>query len=202
MSPPRQPESKDAAPRTGFVRIEQIGDDGLRVRTIWTPFPAWLIPVAFSLAVGLIAILIASAMGAEEPTRVGGFAVLAGYLAGAILWAVIGAAGGDRQEIFLDGQTETGQVDQRLLWIWGRNWDFEMDDVERIYVWMKRGRFLFRLNQTHYAAIGFYERPPLSLGTYHTDHEVMAAAVPLGTFIGVPVRRNEQPPKRPQTLEP
>ena len=64
---------------------------------------------------------------------------------------------------------------------------------------MKRGRFIFKLNETHYAAIGFYERPPLALGTYHTDQEVMAATVPLGTFIGVPVRRNERPPRRPGT---
>ena len=201
MSNPRQSGPKDGAKRTGFARIEQIGDDGLRLRTIWNPFPAWVIPVTFSLAVGGISIAVASAAGqpSDEAVRLGGFVILGAYLAGAILWAIVGAVGGDRLEIRLHGATETGEVDQRLLWRWGRSWDFELDEVERIYVWMKRGRFIFKLNETHYAAIGFYERPPLALGTYHTDQEVMAATVPLGTFIGVPVRRNERPPRRPGT---
>ncbi|PZC47707.1 MAG: hypothetical protein DK306_001043 [Chloroflexi bacterium] len=201
MSDPSQSAKKrdsEPAKRYGFARIEEIGDDGLRLRTLWTPLPPWVIPVAFSLVAGGIALGIASATGSngDDSVQVAGFAILGAYLGGAIIWAVLGAVGGDRLEVLFDGATETAQVEQRLLWIWGRHWEFEMDDVERIYVWNKRGRFIFRLNETHFAAIGFYNRPPLGIGTYHTDQEVMAAALPLGTFVGVPVRRNERPPAR------
>ena len=194
----KQSAANEPAKRYGFARVEEIGDDGLRLRTLWTPLPPWLIPISFSLVVGLIATGIASAAGADssDAFQVAGFAVLGAYVAGASIWAVLGAVGGDRLEIVFDGASETATVSQRLLWSWGRDWGFDLDDVERIYVWSKRGRFIFRLNETHFAAIGFYNRPPLSLGTYHTDHEVMAAALPLGTFVGVPVRRNEKPPLR------
>jgi len=123
-----------------------------------------------------------------------GFAVIGAYAGGAILWAVLGAMGGDRLEVLFDGDSETATVTQRLLWRWGRTWQFDLDDVERVYVWKKRSLLSFRLNDTHHAAIGFYDRPPLALGTYHTDQEVMAAALPVGSFVGVPVRRNERPP--------
>jgi hypothetical protein len=190
-------QSAKAPRRQGFARIDEIGDDGMRLRTIWNPLPAWLVPIGFSAVIGGLAVAIAAASGANGNSLVEvlGYAVLGAYAGGAIIWAVVGAAGGDRLEILFDGASETATVDQRLLWRWGRHWQFDLDDVERVYVWSTRGRFSLRLSQTHFAAIGFYERPPLSLGRYHTDPEVMEAALPVGSFVGVPVRRNERPPK-------
>ena len=199
MAKPRQSqETREAARRHGFAKIEEIGDDGLRLQTLWNPFPAWLIPIGFSAFVALVTAGIAFAAGAEgdDVTQFIGFAVIGSYVAGAILWAVLGAVGGDRLEIVFDGETETATVNQRILWRWGRTWTFELDDVERVYVWSKRGRLIFRLNETFFSAIGFYDRPPLPIGTYHTDTEVMAASMPIASFVGVPVRRNEKPPER------
>lgn len=199
MAKPRQSdEAREAARRHGFAKIEEIGDDGLRLRTLWNPLPAWLIPIGLSAVVAFITAAIVYAVGGDwdNVTEVVGFAVIGAYVVGAIFWAVLGAVGGDRLEILLDGETETATVDQRILWRWGRTWTFELDDVERVYVWSKRGRLIFRLNETFYSAIGFYDRPPLSIGTYHTDGEVMAASIPIASFVGVPVRRNEKPPKR------
>ena len=197
MAKPRQSADKgERRRRQGFAHVDEIGDDGLRLRTIWGPFPPWMAPIAFSIAVGALAAGVAAASGSDGGgiRSTLGFAVLGGYVAGAIIWALVGAAGGDRLEIVFDGESETATVDQRLLWRWGRTWQFDLDEVERIYVWSKRSRLSFRLTSTHYAAIGFHDRPPLGLGTYHTDQEVMAVALPLGSFIDVPVRRNERPP--------
>ena len=189
--------------RQGFARVEEVGDDAMRLRTIWDPLPAWVVPIGFSAMIGTLGAGIAAAAGADgdDVVQVLGFAVLGAYVSGAIIWAVVGAAGGDRMEVLFDGASETATVDQRLLWRWGRNWQFDLDDVERVYVWSKKGRLSFGLSQTHYAAIGFYDRPPLSLGRYHTEPEVMEAALPVGSFVGVPVRRNERPPPIPPSDE-
>lgn len=190
-------ETREAARRHGFAKIEEVGDDGLRVRTLWNPFPAWLVPIGFSTLVAVITAIIVLAAGGDgdDITSVIPFPLIGAYVAGAIIWAVLGAVGGDRLEILFDGETETATVDQRILWRWGRTWTFELDDVERVYVWSKRGRLIFRLNETFYSAIGFYDRPPLSISTFHTDGEVMAASMPIASFVGVPLRRNEKPPE-------
>lgn len=197
-------EAGKSGRRYGFARIDEVGDDGLRLRTIWNPVPAWVVPISFAAVIGALSAGIAAAAGADGDAifEVLGFVILGAYLGGAIFWAVVGAAGGDRLEVVFDGASETATVDQRLLWRWGRRWQFDLDDVERIYVWSQKGRISLRLTETHYAAIGFYDRPPLSLGRYHTEPEMMAAALPVGSFVGVPVRRNERPPKiAPQAAE-
>ena len=114
-------------------------------------------------------------------------AFVAGYFGSAIAWAVLGAAGGDRQVLLLDLAADEGRVEQSLLWRWKRAAAFDLDDVDRVYVWSSRGLPL-RLTRTHMVAIAFETQKPLSLGEYHTDGEAMAMASPVASFLDVPVR--------------
>jgi hypothetical protein len=196
------PKSRQSAPaepakrRSGFAHIEEIGDDGLRIRTIWTPFPTWLIPLVCAVLISGTAVLIAAAMGSSGDSlfTVLSIALIASYFGGGIIWAIVGAAGGDRLEIVFDGDTEVASVRQRLLWKWGRDWQFEFENVERLYVWRHHARFSLRFNDNHHTAIAFFNDKPLLLGRYHTDTEAMAVALAIASFLDLPVRRNEKPP--------
>ena len=122
----------------------------------------------------------------------------AGYFGSTVVLAVLGAAGGDRQVLLLDLDADKGQVEQSVLWRWKRTSAFDLGDVDRVYVWSNRGLSL-RLTRTHMVAITFEARKPLSMGQYHTSGEAMAMASRVGSFLDVPIRRNEKPRRRKET---
>ena len=199
MTQGRQRKDQSARKRrqSGFGRVEEAGADGLRVITLWAPVPAWVPALTLAGIAAAAAAGVAASAGSDGDSvlTVVAIAFVAGYFGSAVAWAVLGAAGGDRQVLLLDLAADTGQVEQSLLWRWKRAAAFDLDDVDRVYVWSSRGLPL-RLTRTHMVAIAFETQKPLSLGEYHTDGEAMAIASPVASFLDVPVRRNEKPGKR------
>ena len=199
MPHPRQRSGEsDRKPRpSGFGRVEEIGAEGLSVTTLWSPLPGWVPAMVMATLAAAISAVIAAATGNDRDSLFTMIAIAgsAGYFGGSIVWAVLGAIGGDRQVLLLNLDTNRGQAQQSLLWRWKQAWAFDLDDVDRVYTWSSRGPSL-RLTQVHMVAITFHTRKPLSMGHYHTSGEAMAMASPLGSFLNVPIRRNENPHKR------
>ena len=196
----RSGESDGELRPSGFGRVEEIGAERLRVTTLWSPLPVWIPAMVIAALTAAISAVIAAAMGSEGDSL---FTVVAGaggagYFGSTVVLAVLGASGGDRQVLLLDLDTDKGQVKQSLLWRWKRTSAFDLDDVDRVYVWSNRGLSL-RLTRTHMVAITFEARKPLSMGQYHTSGEAMAMASRVGSFLDVPIRRNEKPRRRKET---
>lgn len=177
----------------GFV--EQPDDDTLRLKTFWSPLPAWAYPTFIGIIIGVIAVGIASATGSagDDMLTVASFGFIGGYFAGAFIWAAIGAIGGDVLRVTFDMREDVAHVHQSLFWIWKRDWQFELDEIERLHTWEERGRLFLRLNVNHFVVLTLEGSEPLRLGKYPTEMEMMAVAQPIAAFLGIPIRRNQRP---------
>ena len=105
--------------------VERLDTNTLRVRTLWSPFPAWTFGIILGI-VGMTGSLLLAFLGNREDDNlvpVVGIGFVGGYFTGALLWAIVGAAGGDTLRLTLDKKQRSGRVEQAILWFWRRDWD-------------------------------------------------------------------------------
>lgn len=187
--------------QTQIALVTRPDNDTLVLRTFWSPLPNWIYGTVGAALIAGIAALVGVAGGASTDTiqTLVLIGALVGYFGSAIGWAIAGVAGGDVQEIRFDLREDVARVRQSLLWTWRRNWSFEIDEVYRLHVWPKRGRFIFKLSLQEIIDLTFTDDddssklPPLNLGRYPTEIEGMRVAEELATFLGIPIKR--QPPE-------
>lgn len=195
-----QREKKKASARqTQIAILTRPDQDTLYLRTFWSPLPTWVYgTVGAALFAGAAALIGlgngSSASSIQTMVLIGG---LIGYFGAALGWAVVGIAGGDVQEVTFNRREDVAQVHQSLLWIWRRNWSFEMDEAFRLHVWLKRGGFIFKLSQHEIVDLVFTDDadsaklPSLNLGRYPTELEGMAIAKQLADFLSLPINREK-----------
>ncbi len=191
MASSKEGERKRREPSIGTM--ERLDEDRLRLKTFWSPFPSWILGTGIGVAIAALVSLVALAGGREssELTSIASIAFIVGYFVGAIVWAVLGAMGGDLLEVTFDLEEDEGYVHQSLVWTWQRDWSFDLDAIERVHVWDQRGRFLLKLNVVYWMAVTLEDDKPLRLGKYPSEGEVMKLAKQLAAFIDVPIRRSE-----------
>ena len=93
-------------------------------------------------------------------------------------------------------KTDTARVHQKLLWIWKRNWSFNLEESDSIHVWARKGILFQRLAPTYHVALSRFDAPTLHLGKYPTLKEAEAIAHPLLRLLDVPIE--EGPPTPPE----
>lgn len=169
----------------------------LVLRTFWSPLPTWVYGTAGAALLGVLGALVGVATGASgsDIEAVVLVAALVGYLGAALGWAVAGVAGGDVQEITFDQKEDVARVHQSLLWMWRRDWAFELDEAYRVHVWRKRGRFLFKLSEQEIVDLTFTDEedsaklPTLNLGRYPSEMEGLEVGRTLADFLRLPLAR-------------
>ncbi|HJN93412.1 MAG TPA: hypothetical protein QGF05_11920 [Dehalococcoidia bacterium] len=185
--------------QTQIAILTRPDQDTLYLRTFWSPLPSWIYGTVGAAVVAGAAALIGAGSGAsgsdiQTMALIGG---LIGYFGAALSWAVVGIAGGDLQEVTFHRREDVAHVHQSLLWIWRRNWSFEMDEAFRLHVWQKRGGLIFKLSQHEIVDLTFTDDadsarlPNLNLGRYPTEMEGMAIAKQLADFLQLPINREK-----------
>ncbi|MEE9276888.1 MAG: hypothetical protein V3V06_00580 [Dehalococcoidia bacterium] len=171
--------------RSQIGSLEELDPDRLRLKTSWSPFPAWIVPAVGAAVVAALVVAI------QDGDAGGGAALgaLGGYAAGAVLWAVGGAMGGDKLEVTFDLQSDEAHVFQSLFWAWRREWSFSLDDADSVEIRERRGRLFLKFSATYSIALRRYEQEALRLGKYPTEGEAVEVAKPLATFLDIPLRQ-------------
>lgn len=179
-----QPEQADQAPRrTSIARLDYPDQDTLRLRTFWSPAPTWVygaVPGVFGAIIAVL--LLGTENGALTPILIG---AAIGYFAGGILWALLGAVGGDVLQIEFDLKDDRARVHQSMLWLYQRDWEFELDSVEQLRINVRRARpilLLFTSSFTNVLELDGGSR--LSIGRFPTDGEALSAAEEIADFLG------------------
>src|SRR3990170_7641088 len=85
--------------RASMARLERVDDDTLRFTSFWSPLPNWAFGVGGAALFALGGAVAELLRDGAEPARVVTLLAAAGYIAGAILWAILGTVGGDRLEV-------------------------------------------------------------------------------------------------------
>lgn len=197
MSNRRDRDDRRAGRPSAIATMTRPDQDTLVLRTFWSPLPTWVYGTAGALVVGGLGALVGVAIGADgnDIEAVALVAALVGYLGAAMGWAVAGVAGGDVQEITFDQKADVARVHQSLLWLWRKNWSFELDEAYRVHVWRKRGRFLFKLSEQEVVDLTFTDEPDsaqlptLNLGRYPSELEGLEVGRTLADFLGLPLAR-------------
>lgn len=198
----QQREQKRRARKSQIATFARPDADTFVLRTFWSPLPSWIYGTGSAAIIAGIAALAGLATGSSgsDIQTVALFAAVVGYFAGAIGWAIVGVAGGDRLEVSFNRREDIGHVEQSLFWIWRRSWTFELDEISRLHVWAKRGRFLFKLSRTEIVDLTFANDDEsanlglLNLGRYPTEIEGMEVGTELKNFLDIPISRN--PPEK------
>ena len=186
----RQREPAEPKQRTSIARIDYPDQDTLRLRTFWSPAPTWV----YGAVPGVIcAVLVTVIFGPWEsvlqPLLIGG---ALGYFGGGILWAVLGAVGGDVQQIEFDLKDDRARVHQSMLWLYQRDWEFELETVERLRIRVRRARpILLVFTSTFTNVLEFEDGERLAVGRLPTDGEALSVANELSEFLGCGLDRTE-----------
>lgn len=186
---------------TRIATIERPDPDTMMLKTFWSPLPTWIYGTVLGAFLALVGVVVGLVSGAEgsDIQNIALFAALIGYIGGAVGWAIVGLFGGDVQRITFDKKEDIARVHQELLWIWRRKWTFELDEIYRMHIWQKRGRFVFKLSTTEVVDLIFIndedsaKLPNLNLGNYPTELEGADIGKQVAEFLDVPVSRD--PPK-------
>ncbi len=185
---PREPA--EPKQRTSIARIDYPDQDTLRLRTFWSPAPTWV----YGAVPGVIcAVLVTVIFGPWEsvlqPLLIGG---ALGYFGGGILWAVLGAVGGDVQQLEFDLKDDRARVHQSMLWLYQRDWEFELETVERLRIRVRRARpILLVFTSTFTNVLEFEDGERLAVGRLPTDGEALSVANELSEFLGCSLDRTE-----------
>ena len=125
---PEPAEETSGQPRTSIARVDYPDQDTLRLRTFWSPAPTWVYGAVPGVICALLAVVLIGGDTSVVRLLLLGGAV--GYFGGGIVWAILGAMGGDVLHIEFDLKDDRARVHQSMLWVYERDWDFELDTVE------------------------------------------------------------------------
>ena len=128
-------KKKERDRQTQIAILTRPDQDTLYLRTFWSPLPTWIYgTVGAAVGAGAAALIgVGSGSSGSDIQTMMLIGALIGYFGAALTWAVVGIAGGDLQEVTFNRREDVAQVHQSLLWIWRRNWSFEMDEARRIF---------------------------------------------------------------------
>ena len=196
-----QNQAKRPITNTRIATIERPDADTLVLKSFWSPFPTWVYGTGLGAIAAGVGALVGFAIDADgnDIRDIALFAAVIGYIGGAIGWAAVGVFGGDVQRITFDTRQDVARVHQELLWVWRRNWSFELDEIYRMHIWQKKGRFIFKLSVTEVVDLIFIndedsaKLPNLNLGNYPTEIEGVDIGKQIADFLTVPVSR--KPPE-------
>ena len=187
----RAPEPEDQQPqRTSIARLDYPDQDTLRLRTFWSPAPTWVygaVPGVIGAIVALL--LLGTEDGALTPILIG---AAIGYFGGGILWALLGAVGGDVLVVEFDLKDDRARVHQSMLWLYQRDWEFELDAVDQLKVRVRRARPILLLFTSSFTNVIELEGgSQLSIGRFPTDGEALSAAREIAEFLGCRLDESE-----------
>ncbi len=186
----RAPEPEEQPKRTSIARLDYPDQDTLRLRTFWSPAPTWVYGAVPGVIGAIIAtLLMPDAQNVLTPILIG---AAIGYFGGGILWAILGAVGGDVLVVEFDLKDDRARVHQSMLWLYQRDWEFELDTVERLTIRVRRARpILLLFNSSFTNVLELEGGGRLSLGRLPTDGEAISAADEISEFLGCPLDDSE-----------
>ena len=187
----RAPEPEGQQPqRTSIARLDYPDQDTLRLRTFWSPAPTWVYGAVPGVIGAMIALLLLGTEdGALTPILIG---AAIGYFGGGILWALLGAVGGDVLVVEFDLKDDRARVHQSMLWLYQRDWEFELDAVEQLKVRVRRARPILLLFTSSFTNVIELEGgSQLSIGRFPTDGEALSAAREVAEFLGCRLDESE-----------
>ncbi len=187
----REPEeATPGQPRTSIARVDYPDQDTLRLRTFWSPAPTWVYGAVPGIICALLAVVLIG--GDTSPLRLLLLGGAVGYFGGGIIWAVLGAMGGDVLHVEFDLKDDRARVHQSMLWVYERDWDFELDTVERVNISVRRARpILLNFTSTFTNVLELEGGTRLKIGRFPTDREALSVAVELSEFLGCELDRTE-----------
>ncbi len=179
-----QPEQAEQSPqRTSIARLDYPDQDTLRLRTFWSPAPTWVYGAVPGVIGAVIAVLVLPDADSVLTPILLGAAI--GYFGGGILWALLGAVGGDALVVEFDLKDDRARVHQSMLWLYQRDWEFELDEVEQLKINVRRSRpllLMFTSSFTNVLELNGGGR--LAIGRFPTDGEALSAAEEIADFLG------------------
>ena len=183
---PEQPQPR----RTSIARLDYPDQDTLRLRTFWSPAPTWVYGAVPGIIGAVIAVLVLPDADSILTPILLGAAI--GYFGGGILWALLGAVGGDALVIEFDLKDDRGRVHQSMLWLYQRNWQFELEEVDQLRIRVRRARPLLLMFTGSFTNVLELEGGrTLSVGRFPTENEAVSVADELSDFLGCPLDRSE-----------
>lgn len=185
----RQPEpAEQPTPRTSIARVEYPDQDTLRLRTFWSPAPTWVYGAVPGLLGAIIAVMVTGTGGnVLQPALIGG---AVGYFGGGVIWAVLGAVGGDLLLIEFDLKDDRARVHQSMLWLYQREFEVDIDAINQISIHVRRARPILLLFTSSFTAVLKLEGgEQLSIGRFPTEGEVLTLANEVSDFLGCDLDR-------------
>ena len=183
-------EATPGQPRTSIARVDYPDQDTLRLRTFWSPAPTWVYGAVPGVICALLAVVLIGGDTSVVRLLLLGGAV--GYFGGGIVWAILGAMGGDVLHIEFDLKDDRARVHQSLLWVYERDWDFELDTVEALNISVRRSRpILLNFTSTFTNVLELEGGTRLKIGRFPTDREALTVAVEVSDFLGCDLDRAE-----------
>ncbi len=179
-----QPEQAEQSPqRTSIARLDYPDQDTLRLRTFWSPAPTWVYGAVPGVIGAVIAVLVLPDADSVLTPILLGAAI--GYFGGGILWALLGAVGGDALVVEFDLKDDRARVHQSMLWLYQRDWEFELDEVEQLKINVRRSRPLLLMFTSSFTNVLELNRGGrLAIGRFPTDGEALSAAEEIADFLG------------------
>ena len=155
----------------------------MRLRTFWSPLPNWAYGAIPALITAIIAAL---AFGGDNWTGAAIIGAAGGYFGGGVLWAILGVIGGDVLEIDFDLNDDVARVHQSILWVYQRNFDFDLYDIETVTMTETRSRpLLLQFSGSHSTHLAFADGKLMRIGRFPTHPEALDTATAVSDFIGV-----------------
>ncbi len=187
---PEPDEATPGQPRTSIARVDYPDQDTLRLRTFWSPAPTWVYGAVPGIICALLAVVLIGGDTSVVRLLLLGGAV--GYFGGGIVWAILGAMGGDVLIVEFDLKDDRASVHQSMLWVYERDWDFELDTVEQISISVRRSRpILLNFTSSFTNVLKLEGGTHLKIGRFPTDREALSVAVELSEFLGCELDRTE-----------
>lgn len=162
----------------------------MRLRTFWSPAPTWVYGAVPGIIGAVIAVLVLPDADSVLTPILLGAAI--GYFGGGILWALLGAVGGDALVVEFDLKDDRGRVHQSMLWLYQRNWQFELEEVEQLRIRVRRARPLLLMFTSSFTNVLELDGGgKLSVGRFPTEGEALSAAEEIADFLGCSLDRSE-----------